>query len=243
MMDHIEANLIRFADVGGGVLLGILVAAFMLALRGLRAPYLRPSPGGFALRRPWEMCAVLALMGFASTLAPPLPLLQACSSDRRSHEDARRDFWPHLCGMEGLGLAGATLFLWAGSPQELAVDEERRTYRRSTGWPPFRRACIGPLSDLEGVWAEEHSSGSSCICLVYVGWRIGPRRLVRLVVGRFWSEAGAEYYADELAAVMGVPRLVPGACWLRPPPTDRQVIAGCVGFKEGEPRPPSVRLR
>ena len=96
-------------------------------------------------------------------------------------------------------------------PEEMAVDEEGRTYRWSAWWPPLRRVCTGPLSDLEGVWAESGSRGY----LVYVGWRGGTRRMV---MERFQSPDSAVYYADEMAAVLGVPRLARGADWRLWPP-------------------------
>ncbi len=92
------------------------------------------------------------------------------------------------------------------------MDEGRRTYRWSEGWPSFRRIRTGPLSDLEGVGAAAGGSDHR-LYLVYVARRGGP---ARMVVEQFLSAAGAEHYADELAAVLGVPRLVPGTCrWPR----------------------------
>ncbi len=222
MTGRTAANLILFGTVG------LWIVAFLLAMRGRRAQYLCPYPSGFALRRPWEHCACLGLMGLLSLL---LPLL-VVSDDLRVYGAMRSDHWPYLLAFAGIGLAGAVLFWWMGGPTELAVDEGRRTYRWSEGWSPFRRTRTGPLSDLEGVWAEP--SGSSRVYLVYVGWRGGTGRMV---VGLYSSAAGAEHYADELAAVLGVPRLAPGAC-RRPRFSERRARAG-----EADTPPPYRRCR
>ena len=88
---------------------------------------------------------------------------------------------------------------------ELTLDEEGRTYRRTAGWFPFRRTQTGPFSDLTGVGAM--IGGGVRTYFVYIGWRKS-----RVIAGRFSSAEGAEYYADELAAVLNVPRLAPGSC-------------------------------
>lgn len=200
MAEHIKAALIGFQDVVIWTCVGIFVVTFSLALRWAlsHSGYLRPSPGGFALRRPWEECAVLGLWALLGLLVP----LLVASDGLRPHEVTPRDSWIGAGVFQGICLVGAASLLWGGRPQELAVDEGRRTYRRREGWPPFRRAYAGPLSDLAGVWAEPHTDNHSY--LVYVGWRAG---LGKMVVGQFGSADGAEYFADELAAVLDIPRL------------------------------------
>lgn len=196
MTGHTAANLIVFGNAG------LWIVAIPLAVRAVHARYLPPSLKGFTLRRPWEQCALLSLIGLFSLLLP----LVVASGDLRLYGAVRPNHWVYLWTFAGIGLAGAALFWWKGRPEELAVDEERRTYRWSAGWPPLRRVCIGPFSDLEGVWAEGGYGGY----LVYVGWRGG---IGRMVVERFQSSDSAVYYADELAAVLGVPRLARGADW------------------------------
>jgi len=138
-----------------------------------------------------------------------MPLVVA-TNDLSLYGTVRPGDWPYLWAFVGIGLAGAVFFWWMGLPKELAVDEDRRTYRWSEGWPPFRRVRTGPLSDLSGVGAM---IGGGSAYFVYVG---GPGGAGKMVVEGFSSAEGAEYYADELAAVLGVPRLVPGACqWLQ----------------------------
>lgn len=204
MTGHTAANLIVFGNAG------LWIAAAPLAVRAVRARYLRPSPNGFTSRRPWEQCALFGLIGLFCLLLP----LVIASGDLRLYGAVRPGHRAYFWAFAGIGLAGAALFWWVGRPEELAVDEERRTYRRSAGWPPLRRVCTGPLSDLEGVWAESGYRGY----LVYAGWRGGTNRMV---IERFQSSDSAVYYADELAAVLSVPRLARDADWrLWPPDTE-----------------------
>ena len=203
MMSQALVCLILFGNIG------LMAFAALLALRGAYAQSLRPSRSGFVLfqtgfvfRRPWEGCIGMGLMGFLSLLMP----LVVATSDLSLYGTVRPDHWPLLWAFVGIGSAGAVLFWWLGRPMEFAVDEDRRTYQWSEGWPPFRRVHTGPLSDLSGVGAM--IGGGSA----YFGYVDGPGRAGRMVIERFSSAEGAEYYADELAAVLGVPRLEPGAC-------------------------------
>ena len=210
---------------------GLLIISFSLAMRGRDAPFLCRSTGGFALRRPWEHCACLGLYGLLPLL---LPLLMV-SDDLRFYGAVRSDHWPSLWAFTGIGLAGAAFFWWISRPTEFAVDEGRRTYRWSEGWPPFRRIRTGPLSDLEGVWAAEDGSDHRPY-LVYVARQGGTGRMV---VEGFSSAAGAEHYADELAAVLAVPRLMPGACrWPQFSGRRQRAWAGAA-----DARPPYRRCR
>ena len=168
MTGRTAAHLILFGNVG------LWIIAFPLAVRGWRARYLCPHPKGFVLRRPWEHCAILGLIGLLSLL---LPLLMV-SNDLRFYGAVRFDHWPYLWVFVGIGLAGAALFWWIGRPTELAVDEGRCTYRWSEGWPPCRRITTGPLSDLVGVGAEPGGSSNPSPHLVYVRWRGGTGRMV-----------------------------------------------------------------
>lgn len=192
---------------------GLWVVATLIGLRGANAPYLRPSqsrfvlsPSGLVFRQPWEKCIFLGLIGFLCLLMP----LVVATNDLSLYGTVLPSDWPHLWAFVGIGLAGAVFFWWVGRPTEIAVDEDRRTYRWSKGWFPFRWVRTGPLSDLFGVGAI---IGGGSAYFVYIG---GPGGAGKMVVGGFSSAEGAEYYADELALVLGVPRLVPGACqWPR----------------------------
>lgn len=200
MTSRIMAGLIGLCHVSVWIFVGIFIAALLLIPKALNARYLCPSPGGFALRRPWEQRTFLGLMGFMCLVVP----LMTADSNLRPHHPAHPGFWHGQAIFTGICLIGIALFWWASGPREMAVDEERRTYRRSEGWPPFRRVFTGPLSDLAGVWAESAAGTGPSKYLVYVGWRTGPRRLL---VEQFGSEDSANYYADEMADVLGVPRL------------------------------------
>lgn len=178
------------------IFVGVFIAALLLIPKVLNARYLSASPGGFALRRPWEQRAFLGLMGLMCLVVP----LMVADSNLRTREGVQTGFWPAGAVLTGICLVGAAFFGWASYPQELAVDEKRRTYSRSEGWQPFRRVFEGSLSDLEGVWTEYGYRNYA----VYVGWRTGPRRLL---VEQFRSEDGADLYANELADVLGVRRL------------------------------------
>ena len=224
MTGRTASDLILFGTVG------LWIIVFLLAMRGRRAQFRCPYPSGFALRRPWEQSACLSLVGLLSLL---LPLL-IVSNDWHVYGAMRSDHWPHLLAFAGIGLAGAVLFWWMGRPMEFAVDEGRHTYRWSEGWFPFRQTRLGPLSDLEGVGAEP--GGSSKLYLVYIARRGGTGRMV---VDLCSSAVGAENYADELAAVLGVPRLAPGACrW--PQFSERRQRAWA---READPHPPYRRCR
>lgn len=198
-MGRIMAGMIGLCHASLWIGMGWFIVTLLLIPKALGARYLRPFPGGFALRRPWKQRAYLGLTGLLFLVVP----LMVADSNLRPHHPAQPGFWHGWAIFTSICLTGVPLFWWASSPRELAVDEERRTYRRSEGWPPFRRVYTGPLSDLAGVWTEA-AAGSSRSYLVYVGWRAGPRRLL---VEQFGSMNGADLYGDELADVLGVPRL------------------------------------
>ncbi len=200
MMSRIMTGLIGLCHLSVWIGVGIFAAALLLIPKALSARYLRPFHGGFALRRPWEQRTYLGLMGLLCLVVP----LMVADSNLRPHHPAQPGFWPAGAIFTGICCLGSPLFWWASGPRELVVDEEQRTYHRSEGWPPFRRVFAGPLSDLAGVWAEAAAGTGPSRYLVYVGWRTGPKRLL---VEQFGSDNGAEYYADELADVLGVPRL------------------------------------
>ena len=144
----------------------------------------------------------MGLMGFLSLLMP----LVVATSDLRLYGTVRPDHWPILRAFIGISLVSAVFFWWIGRPMELAVDEDRRIYRWIEGWPPFRRTRTGLLSDLSGVGAI---MGSGSACFVYVA---GPGGVGKMIIDRFSSAEGAEYYADEVATLLDVPRLAAGAC-------------------------------
>ncbi len=199
-MSQTLVNLILFGNAG------LWLVVFLLARKGAHTPRLRPLLSGFVLRKPWAGNACLSLVGFLSLLMP----LVVATSDFRLYGTVRPDHQPFFWAFVGIGLAGATLLWWLGRPTELIVHEDRHIYRWIEGWPPFQWTRTGPLSDLSGVGAM---MGGGNAYFAYVG---GPGGAGRLVVERFSSAEGAEYYADELVAVLGVPRLEPGACrWPR----------------------------
>ena len=195
MTSQMLVNFILFGNIG------LWLVATMLGLRGLGSSYPRPVPKGLVFRRPWEHCACLGLVGILSLLMP----LVVATNDLGLHGAVLPSHWPYLRAFAGIGAAGAALFWWMGCPVEMTLDEERRTYRRTAGWPPFSRTRTGPFSDLSGVGAM--IGGGSSTYFVYISLRKG-----RAVAERFSSAEGAEYYADELAAVLDVPRLAPGSC-------------------------------
>ena len=194
MTSQTLVRLILFGNIG------LWLIVFLFAWRGLRASYSRPVPSGFAFRRPWEHCTCLGLLGILSLLMP----LVVATNDLRLYGAVLPNHWPYLRAFAGICVVDAALFWWVGCPVELTLDEERRTYRRTAGWSPFSRTCTGPFSDLTGVGAM---IGGGSTYFVYIGLRKG-----RVVAERFSSAEGAEYYADELAAMLGVPRLEPGSC-------------------------------
>lgn len=198
-MASLRACLIGFYDIGPYLLAGVMLAAFLLALRGPSAHSLRPSPGGFALRQPWEKRVFLGLMGLQALLVPLFLI-----SDNLWHDRIiRREDWGACGFFTGICWLGAIFFFWQSGPQELAVDEAQHTYRRISGWLPFRRVSAGPLSDLSGVWVEP--GAKNCAYLVFIGWRGKPGKML---VEQFYSSLdGAEYFADELAATLGIPCL------------------------------------
>lgn len=198
MTSYIMAGLVGLCHMSVWIFAGIMTSALLLIPKAMSARSLRPFSGGFALCRPWEQRVYLGLMGLMCLIVP----LMIADSNLQPHHHAQPGFWHGWVIFTGICLAGVLLFWWTSGPRELAVDGERRTYRRSEGWPPFRRVSAGPLSDLAGVWAEAAARPGGY--LVYVGWRAGPRRLL---VEQFRSGDGANLYADELADVLGVPRL------------------------------------
>ncbi len=195
MTSQTLANIIPFSYIG------LLMIAFAVAWRGLRASYSRPVSKGLVFRRPWEQCACLGLLGIVCLL---LPFMEA-SNDLSLYGAVLPRDWPPLLALAGIGLAGAALFWWMGCPVELTLDEEGRTYRRTAGWPPFSRTQTGSYLDLPGVGAM--IGGGHRTYFVYIGWRKD-----KIMAARFLSAEAAEYYADELAAVLDVPRLAPGSC-------------------------------
>ena len=200
MTNYIIAGLIELCHVSLWIFIGWFIASLLLIPKALNARYLRPFPGGFVLRRPWEQRAYLGLMGLLCLVVP----LMTADSNLRPHHRPQPGFWHGWAIFTGSCLAGMALFWYVSGPRELAVDEERRTYRRSEGWPPFRRVYTGPLSDLAGVWAEVAAGTGPGRYLVYVGWQTGPKRLL---VEQFRAENGANLYADELAGVLAVSRV------------------------------------
>lgn len=198
-MASLRAGLIEFHDIGPYLLGGVMLAAALFALRAASAHSLRPFPGGFALRVPWQKRAILGLVGLQSFLLPLLLI-----SDNLWHDGfIRREDWGACGFFTGMCWLGAIFFFWQSGPRELVLDETQRTYRRSEGWPLFRRVSAGPLSDLSGVWAESNTDHNSYS--VYIGWQ-GKRG--KMLVEQFRSSLeGAEYFAAELAATLAIPRL------------------------------------
>lgn len=198
-MAYLQALLIGFHDIGPYLLGGVMLAAFLLALRAPSTHSLRPYPGGFALRTPWEKRAILGLAGLQALLLP----LALVGDTLHFHTVIQRETWIEAGTLTGMCWLAAALFFWQSGPRELVLDETQRTYRRSEGWPPFRRVSAGPLSDLSGVWAESNTDHNSYS--VYIGWQ-GKRG--KMLVGQFSSSLeGAEYFAGELAATLGIPCL------------------------------------
>ena len=197
-MSVIVAALIGFSDIGLWICAGVFLGATLLGLRLPRARYLRSYSGGFILRRPWEGRVLLGLIGLASLLLP----LVLIGDTLRFHTVLPRETWIEAGAFTGICWVGAAFFFWQSGPRELVLDESQHTYRRTEGWPPFQRIYTGPLSNLSGVWAESNTDHNSYS--VFVGWR---DKLGKMVVGQFFSSIdGAEYFADELAVTLGIPR-------------------------------------
>ena len=198
-MAYLRACLIGIDSVGLWLIVPLFLGMLLLALRMSNAHYLRPFPGGFALRRPWEVNVLFVLIGLMGLFAP----LAHVGGSLRFHPIQRHENWIGIGIFVGICWLGAVFLFWLSRPQELMLDETRRTYRRSEGWPPFQRVSAGPLSDLSGVWAEAGSSASTY--WVCIGWQ-GKRG--SMPVEKFGSSLeGAQHFASELAATLGIPYL------------------------------------
>ena len=198
-MAFLRAYLIGIDSVGLWLLVPLFLGTLLVALRVSNAHYLRPFPGGFSLRRPWEANVLFVLLGLMGLFAP----LARVGGSLRFHPVQGRETWIEIGIFVGICWLGAVFFFWLSGPQELMLDETRRTYRRSEGWPPFQRVSVGPLSDLSGVWAEAGSSPSTY--WVCIGWQ---GRRGSMPVEKFGSSLeGAQYFASELAATLGIPCL------------------------------------
>lgn len=198
-MASLRAGLIEFHTIAVWLIVGIFLGAMLLVLRLSNARYLHPFPGGFALRRPWEVNVLFVLISLMGLLGP----LALVGGNLRFHAVLRRETWIEIGVFVGICWLGAAFLIWLSGPQEIAVDEKQRTYRRSEGWPPFRRVSAGSLSDLSGVWIEPNTNADKY--WVCVGWQ-GKRG--SMVVEQFSSSLeGAQYFANELAATLGIPCL------------------------------------
>ena len=198
-MAYLRAGLIGFHNVVTWPLAGLMLAVILLGLKAQSARYLRPFPGGFALCRPWEANVILGLVGLMSLL-PPLLLL---SDDLWHGGNLQHEDWTLWGSYAGIFWPGAIFLFWQSSPRELTLNETQRTYRQTEGWPPFRQVSAGPFFDLSGVWAERDTDGNNY--LVYVGWQ---NKRGKMLVEQFSSSLeGAQYFAGELAATLGIPCL------------------------------------
>ena len=99
------------------------------------------------------------------------------------------------------------LFMWAGSPREMQVDLDKKTYRIITGWPLLTRQWEGPLNDV----SELAIASGKYNKFLKVRWKTSnkhKRQPPKIVLGEFLSQRAAEAAAvtvmDEWSIVVPV---------------------------------------
>lgn len=95
------------------------------------------------------------------------------------------------------------MFLYFSGPCDLSLDLARRTYRFVYGWPQHPRVLEGPWEDMAGVYIV-YFSRSGCYH-VKLAWR--REKGMCPTLGTFGSEGAAEAFADEISALLGLPRV------------------------------------
>lgn len=195
---------------------GWIVVALIIGVSSSRDGSLRIADRGAIIsfrRRPgdricWAMMSVWIILGVLFQYG--LGIIDAVQHHKPVPDWA---YFALFIGVLMGGGFGGLLLYWAG-PCDLILDRDRRTYRFLSGWPLFPRVQTGPWEDMAGVSVRRIARGTKSAenphpgyYKVEIAWR--QERRACPLLGDFHREEEADALAEEMTALLGLPRVVP----------------------------------
>lgn len=110
------------------------------------------------------------------------------------------------------------IFMWVGTPKELTINLDEKTYRIKSGWPYLQKCWDGSLQDVARLMVAYSNSNMSLIVLwkPMKRWKTQPSRFT---IGRYSSRPQAEAVALRIMEEwdINVPINEPGSrtVWIR----------------------------
>ena len=191
--------------VGGmfGLLVLALILAMFTTLNGSRVG--KSAQGEMALRTPLAMRMAFTMLGLLCTVGAPL-LYGAEALNPGPHQKAMPVWaWLAFAFFMSMSAALGGLMFYAACPNDVLINLEGRTYRHIYGWPHKRKVEVGALDEMTGVY----------VTCVQVDWCYGvgiawkSERKSSLTLGQFMRSGRADRFAEEMAAVLGLPLVEP----------------------------------
>ena len=183
------------------------VVALFFVFKGICHDSLRATECGatVSFRRPRSGRVGLAMLGVWIMVGCLLEC-GLCAVDAIMHHHPVPD-WAYFALAWGLLMGGGFggLLVSLAGPNDLDLDQNRRTYRFVSGWPLRPDVQTGPWEDIVGVFVRRTSTRGGVIYLVGIAWR--QERQAYPLLGRFNREDDADALAENISVLLSLPRV------------------------------------
>jgi len=164
------------------------------------------SPGELAFCTPLGLRVSVIMIAIVLITGYPLVMYAGGIFDAGNQRQAMiPEYWPLYCFAAFLGVAiGGTILYYSG-PNDFVIDLDRRTYRHIYGWSFNQQVKTGSLDDdLVGVYVRCASMNSR-----YEIGLVWKRERKWKLLGALNRSGRADHFAEETAAVLGLPLVAP----------------------------------
>ena len=188
---------------------GWITVALFLGFRGLSDGSLRVADTGAEVkfRKRVSERTGSTMMSALFIVGPLLQYGQGAINAAQHHQPV--PVWAYFALFFGVLIAAGFggLMLYLSGPRDLSLNLDRHTYQFISGWPQCPRVQAGPWEDMAGVYVRHFSGRSGVRYIVEIAWRCERRSCP--ILGRFGREEDAKALADQMAALLGLPRVAP----------------------------------
>ncbi|MGI4790484.1 MAG: hypothetical protein ACRYFS_16730 [Janthinobacterium lividum] len=178
--------------------IGLIVAATSFLIVGLQRPtrqYTAPE-GQISFRKPIILRTAIVMLSLFFASGPEMLIGQP-------HKPMSAAVWVGFALITAVCLSFAIICLRFSGPDDLVLNVENHTYRRTTGWPVFPATFSGGWKDMHELCLWE-GGGSRTIYIVSIAW-VSQQGATQL--GRFYHKPSADQFADEMSKILCLKRV------------------------------------
>lgn len=156
-----------------------------------------PTPQGqIGFRKPITLRATMVMLSLFFASGPEMIIGQP-------HKPMSVAVWVGFALVTIMCLSFALVCLRFSGPEDLVLNIENQTYRRTTGWPIFPTNFSGRWEDMHELCAWE-GGGSTTIYIVAIAW-VSQQGATQL--GKFSRKSSADQFADEMSKLLCLKRV------------------------------------